>query len=238
VQGGRHRIYSVPVHALRQLCVLDYLCMCDPTLASDRVYQPPSAESFLHAHANDNVNTVMPQDASSDAMHDFVKTLFPVSGDIAQAEKELIAQLKARGHARDLGESESDEGTPPKSSFEKQLEAAVKSGSFDVRGPLGQRFQQAYKKGAPGHEQYAKKTSHKEKADFRAAWAKEQYEKLKLKKVHVKGYQKIDTTKGVYKPFSIIVQHEGGRDDPEAVLAAKRPWGNKQVWLPFLKNQV
>ena len=215
----------------------DYLCMRDPMLASDCVCQPPSAESCLHAHVNDNVNTVMLQDANGGAMYDFVKTLFPVSADIAQAEKELMAQLKAREHP-DLGASGSDEGAPGKSGFEKQLEAAVKSGCFDVRGPLGQRFQAAHKKGAPGHEQYAKKTSHKEKADFRAAWAKEQYEKLKLKKVHVKGYQKIDATKGVYKPFSFIVQHEGGRDDPEAVLAAKRPWGNKQVWLPFLKSQV
>jgi len=46
--------------------------------------------------------------------------------------------------------------------------------------------------------------------------------KIVQKKVYVKSYQVVNASMGTYKPFAILVRDEGGKDDPECLLAAKK----------------
>ena len=105
-------------------------------------------------------------------------------------------------------------------SYEQQLQAALKTGVFDIRGPLGQKFGVMHKKGTAQHAMYNQSKGHKEKAEFRQQWAKMELECVISKKVYTKSYQKVSATMGTYKPFSMLVKDEGG--DQEALDAAKR----------------
>lgn len=111
-------------------------------------------------------------------------------------------------------------GTPP--SYEQQLQAALRCGHFDIRGPLGQKFGKAHKAGTPGGALYTMRKNNKEKAEFRQAWAEQEFDTIVQKKIHIKSYQVVKASMGTYKPFAILVRDEGGKDDSECLLAAKR----------------
>ena len=68
-----------------------------------------------------------------------------------------------------------DHDGQPGPSFEKQLENALKTGAFDIRGHLGQKFQAAHKKGGDQHSMYNQSQGHKQKPEFRAKWAKDYF---------------------------------------------------------------
>ena len=70
-----------------------------------------------------------------------------------------------------LAGGDGDDGPGP--SFEKQLENALKTGAFDIRGPLGQKFRAAHKKGSDQHSMYNQSQGHKQKSEFRVKWAKD-----------------------------------------------------------------
>ena len=127
----------------------------------------------------------------------------------------------------------------PASSYEQQLQAALKCGQFDIRGPLGQKFGHAHKKGTPGGALYMMRKTNKDKAEFRQAWANTEYTTMIQKKIHIKSYQVVNASMGTYKPFAVLVKDEGGKDDPECLQAAKKiaakcvalggPWVNWNV---------
>lgn len=105
-------------------------------------------------------------------------------------------------------------------SYEQQLQAALKTGVFDIRGPLGQKFSAMHKKGTAQHAMYNQGKGRKEKADFRLEWAKMELDTVISKKVYTKSYKVVSASMGTYKPFSMLVRDEGG--DQEALDAAKR----------------
>jgi hypothetical protein len=83
----------------------------------------------------------------------------------------------------------------------------------DVRSAAGQQF--ARKEGqTPAY----KAMSTSEKANFRKEWAKGKYEELKVQRSKSRSWQRVDTSKGIYQPFSVIVKKEG--NDNAAVKAA------------------
>eukprot|EP00969_Alexandrium_andersonii_P231301 10215363-Alexandrium_andersonii.AAC.1 len=57
----------------------------------------------------------------------------------------------------------------------KDLQDAVSSGSFQLRGALGQRFAAEHKSGE-ARAQYQACQTHKKKEEFRAEWARRKYE--------------------------------------------------------------
>ena len=61
----------------------------------------------------------------------------------------------------------------PVPSCEQQLENALKTGAFDIRRPLGQKFQAAHEKGSDQHMMYNQSQGHKQKSEFSVKWAKD-----------------------------------------------------------------
>jgi len=98
----------------------------------------------------------------------------------------------------------------------------LRTGAFDIRGPLGQKFQAAHKKGSAQHSMYNQSKGFKEKTEFRLKWAREQYDDIVMAKRHTQSYKVVNQSLGTYKPFAVLVQDEGGKDDPEALNAAKK----------------
>jgi len=60
------------------------------------------------------------------------------------------------------------------------------------------------------------------KAAFRAQWAKNEADRVISSKTHAQCWSVVDSTKGEYLPFGMIVQREGGWCDPTAIEAASR----------------
>eukprot|EP00969_Alexandrium_andersonii_P352587 15438003-Alexandrium_andersonii.AAC.1 len=94
-------------------------------------------------------------------------------------ESALIQKLglnKDGGKAGTEGQGASDflgKLTP----HELRLKDAAESGSFDVRGPLGQAFSREASKDAEVMEAYGKCKTWASKREFRAKWASMKFEK-------------------------------------------------------------
>ena len=85
--------------------------------------------------------------------------------------RNILTQTSLQCQASQAGGDDLDGQPGP--SFEKQLENALKTGAFDIRGPLGQKLQAAHKKGSDQHSMYNQSQGHKQKSEFRAKWAKD-----------------------------------------------------------------
>lgn len=98
---------------------------------------------------------------------------------------------------------------------EIELLKAVHDG-FDLRGKWGQRFSRS----AEGKSADYKSLNRASKDQLRKDWAATQLEAVTKKKVRSEVYQRVDASKGVYMPFFVLWQKEGGAVDPCALTAA------------------
>jgi hypothetical protein len=98
---------------------------------------------------------------------------------------------------------------------EVELLKAVQDG-FDLRGKWGQRFSRS----AEGKSAEYKSLNRAAKDQLRKDWAATQLDEVTKKKVRSEVYQRVDASKGVYMPFFVLWQKEGGAMDPCALAAA------------------
>lgn len=127
---------------------------------------------------------------------------------LCKASGERNAAVEERGGAINMEDlSKSD------TKFAEQLKSALSSGKVDITGALGQRFQRAFRPGAPGYEAFKQQRSMQDKATFRLEWAKKEYEKLTVSKTHGRQWEHVDQEKGTYLPFRVIARKEGGGSD-------------------------
>lgn len=110
------------------------------------------------------------------------------------------------------------------------FEACINSGELDPRSALGQELSKLWKdKDSEVGKRYHK-LNRAQAAEFRIELAKTQFKLFKQEKVHLRSWQRIDTTKGEYRPLGWIVIEEGGWDDPEAVAGTKC-LVNRCMWM-------
>jgi Arc/MetJ-type ribon-helix-helix transcriptional regulator len=107
---------------------------------------------------------------------------------------------------------------------EKMIQAAAEQGDgkFDMRKALGQLFSRSAGQSA----EYKLAKGHTAKATFRAEWAAAKWKSIEEDHMHVQTHLKSKTVKGTYVCFAKILEHEGGKDDPAAWLAAAK-YGSK-----------
>jgi hypothetical protein len=105
---------------------------------------------------------------------------------------------------------------------EKLFTKAGKTGYFDIRDAVGQRFQREHKKGNIEHGIYSKIANRDEKRLFRESWAKKKFESSLQGKRFEQEYQTIDTTLGEYLTFGAVVIKYGGWHWAPAVAGAKK----------------
>ena len=132
-----------------------------------------------------------------------------------QLEQEQQKASPEEGSSRDRSKGGYDK-------LETKLEDAISSGKMNMKTPLSQKFVALHKPGTPAGDAYQSLKTHVEREQFRIKWAQKAYQDCVASKVHEKTYQKVDRTKGTYLPLSMIVQSEGGKDDPESLSAAEK----------------
>ena len=93
--------------------------------------------------------------------------------------------------------------------MEEDLRAAIEDGSIDVRGPLGQAFYRAHKKGTPGAQAYSGCKRQAAKAKFRVEWAKTELKLIKDEHTHTEAEEIINSNSGMFLPFRKIWEAEG-----------------------------
>ncbi len=103
---------------------------------------------------------------------------------------------------------------------ERLFQAAFSQGSFDIRGTLGQRWQQekarkqdlavAYKACGKGYAA---------QREFRQQWLRKHYTATQESRRKTHRLTESDDTNGVYEPMSVVVQKEG--NDKAAIVVAK-----------------
>jgi hypothetical protein len=129
---------------------------------------------------------------------------------LASAERELLASF----NAKPKDEEDGNDTTCTDPDIEKWR--ALADNGVELRSAEGQRFQRDANGGKSSNY---KGLTTAEKALFRKAWAAAIYEKTKQLKSKEKAWRRVDKSKGVYMPFTVIVQNEGA--DEAAVVAAK-----------------
>ena len=137
--------------------------------------------------------------------------------DLASLHKRVESMVKtvyekARRDLRD--EKVCEAGTQSKE--EQDFMEIIESGEFDLRGPLGQKFQRETK----GDENYKGLKSNADRREYRIKWARVKYTTIRQRKSFNESFRKVDTTQGTYRPFAYILKKEGGKDDSAAVKAA------------------
>ena len=96
-------------------------------------------------------------------------------------------------------------------------------GNFDIRGPVGQRFQKEHKPGSEAHRQYQMNRTHAEKKGFRENWCKLKYEEAKRSRSKCEKYTTVDANTGTYQCFAMLVVNQGlAFDRNGAIQRAKR----------------
>ena len=101
--------------------------------------------------------------------------------------------------------SDVQEPVSSKSSFEVQLDAAVKDGKVDPRSGLGQRFSREHKDNAD----FKKLQGREAVASFRVEWAKRKLNEVRMENSHTRSYSQVDENVGEYLPFECIVEKYG-----------------------------
>lgn len=140
------------------------------------------------------------------------------SGMLEEAEKHL-SEATHMVHGKQ-GEQKQVDLNAKDSLFEAQLKEALQEGDFKVTKALGQRFQRSFRPGSEQHAQFKAMKSLEDKTRFRMAWVQSQFDELQKKKVWERSYETIDSQKGEYVPFAVLVAREGG--DRSAEVAALR----------------
>jgi hypothetical protein len=126
------------------------------------------------------------------------------------AEKAAVSKLKStvaakRERMESQGSNQVTDGLgKADASYAELLDKAIKTGDFDCRGALGQRFTKAQKPGSSEHVHFKKQRTFAEKAKFRADWAKKELTKLQEKKVHTRTWEEVDKNLGTYLPVQVI----------------------------------
>lgn len=115
--------------------------------------------------------------------------------------------------AKERDEEEQDSAETPE---EKEMKHSMDSGA-GLRTKLGIRFSRD-PSGAL-HPQY--NGNREEKLRFRQEWAQAKLQEIVQVREKRTAYKSIDKKKGVYRPFSMIWKHQGGKDDLGALEAAK-----------------
>jgi hypothetical protein len=128
-------------------------------------------------------------------------------------------------HILSFGKHVASDGTDGSSKM-ADIKKALESG-LNMRSAIGQQFYREHiKASSPNHELYKTIQAGDNKVEatlnLKQDWLKAKYNHLLQAKEYCKKYQRVDSTKGVYKPFGRIVQDEGGWDDDAAVTGAKK----------------
>jgi hypothetical protein len=113
-------------------------------------------------------------------------------------------------------------GKANKEGWEKDFEKLVGNSMFDARGSLGQKWQKQKSAMTSLSDQYDKCAGRPAQQAFKLAWAKEEYEKMQKTKTHSQTWRMVDTTRGEYMSFGMVVKREGGWKDSSAISAATR----------------
>lgn len=152
----------------------------------------------------------------------------------AEVENFVVDLLKEHGAPRDTP-TETNEGrqlkpglAPRQAKFARDLMASADD--VNPRSNLGQTFTRSL----GGDKVRYEALSVKERAEFRANWAKAQLQELTVEHVHKEEWRLIDTTKGEYMSASKVLRKEGGQKgdvEPTKRLLAKCT----QMGEPFLK---
>jgi hypothetical protein len=120
---------------------------------------------------------------------------------------------------------EADDGSM--SIDEELLKAAVKDGKFDMKGAIGRKWEKALKDNDALKEEYkALGRSYDAQRKFRTKWAQGEYEVLHQQRLRETQSTIADTREGVYQPFTIILQQEGG---DEAAMVATANYVNEAM---------
>lgn len=125
------------------------------------------------------------------------------------------------------------------SKFAEELKKSIENAFVDVRGGLGQRFQQWMKD--PEHrEEYDKYVNCKVdegnktqnvKAAFRVEWAKKELSKIELSKDYTKSYEEVEKDTGTYRVFACLVEKLGFRFDPKGAVRRATAYAERCIAL-------
>ena len=121
------------------------------------------------------------------------------------------------------GESLADRTTTSESApISQLLQEAVRDARFDMRGPLGARWFRALRRDQKLADEYNLVSGRELRRAFKVEWAKTQLQCVEERKEECNTSSIIEKNYGVYLPFVVIVQKEGGMDCPSSVEAAVR----------------
>jgi hypothetical protein len=105
----------------------------------------------------------------------------------------------------------------------KGLRDAIEANDVQVRSSLGTRFTRSVKADPEEQGKYAKCKSWESKREFRMEWARRKLEDLTVARSRTRTYARVDTTRGEYVCFGLLVESYGIQYDRNAaVLAATR----------------
>lgn len=139
-------------------------------------------------------------------------------------EKEATKLLAATGDTNKFNELVKRLGAPTEANKEgdeqdkmlQDLRIASQKG-FESRSALGQRFGRS----SEGRSsEYKALSSQEKKRQFRQAWAEKELQKAVTIYEKKTSQTELDISRGVYLPPGKIVEEEGGRHDPENIVAA------------------
>lgn len=119
-------------------------------------------------------------------------------------------------------EEKASDNAGPKSKLVEELEAASSSDwRFNMQGVLGRLWADAKKQDADLNAKYQQcGRSYEKQREFRAEWAKAQYDKIRVSKKFEQRTVQAEFDEGTYLPFDCIVDAEGGPMRRAAVKAA------------------
>lgn len=129
-------------------------------------------------------------------------------GMLLAAMKKLEQKIEDSQKFKPQGHDDDDEDT-------KRFKMAAEEG-FPARGSMGLMFSRAADGGKS--KEFLAATTNAAKAEFRKRWAEGRYRERIIGKKQTERWQKIDTSRGVYHPFIVIVELEGGRSPVEGAV--------------------
>jgi hypothetical protein len=99
--------------------------------------------------------------------------------------------------------------------FTKSLREALDTKTVSPKGPLQYAWEKHLKASPDQKKCYAECKGWEAKSQFRLAWADRKLQTLNVSRTHCREYQKVDTTKGVYLSFGMLVESFGIHFDRE-----------------------
>ena len=135
------------------------------------------------------------------------------TADVDKLLKEEAEKARVRNETMARMKSKVDENVA-------YLEEVARTGLFDIRDKVGQRFQRDHKPGSENHTKYSLLKSRQAKAEYRKSWSQAKFKNHVEGKEHEESYTVIDSEKGSYKTFGALVVHYGGWGWPPAIKGA------------------